>query len=152
MAIVRTCPHCGRKNRVPEAHLADQGRCGSCKQALPPLGKPLEVSAPEFRSIVAAAKVPVLVDFWAEWCGPCKMAAPEVERAAENTAGRALVLKVDTESYPELAVEFNVRSIPNFAVFDNGSVVFQQAGLVNHQQMQQWLEQAASARQARKAQ
>jgi thioredoxin 2 len=142
MAIVRACPNCGRKNRVPESHLSDQGRCGSCKQPLPALGAPLDASAQEFRSFIAAAKVPVLVDFWAEWCGPCKMAAPEVKRVAENAAGRAIVLKIDTEQYPELAVEFNVRSIPNFAVFKNGSVVFQQAGLVNHQQMQQWLEQA----------
>jgi thioredoxin 2 len=143
MAIVRSCPHCGRNNRVPESHLADQGRCGSCKQSLPPLGAPLDASAQEFRSIIAGAKVPVLVDFWAEWCGPCKMAAPEVKRVAEDAAGRAIVLKIDTEQYPELAAEFNVRSIPNFAVFKNGSVVFQQAGLVNHQQMHQWLQQVS---------
>jgi thioredoxin 2 len=143
MAVMRPCPHCHRTNRVPEGHLADQGRCGSCKQPLPPLGAPLDASADEFRAIVTAASVPVLVDFWAEWCGPCKMAAPEVKRVAESLAGRALVLKIDTERHPEIAAEFNVRSIPNFAVFKNGTLVFQQAGLVNHQQMQQWLQKAS---------
>jgi thioredoxin 2 len=71
------------------------------------------------------------------------MAAPEVKRVAEDVAGRAIVLKIDTEQYPELAVEFNVRSIPNFAVFKSGSVVFQQAGLVNHQQMLQWIQETS---------
>ncbi|HEU4620226.1 MAG TPA: thioredoxin [Gammaproteobacteria bacterium] len=142
MAVFRTCPHCHRKNRVPEGHLADQGRCGACKERLPPLAAPLDASPEELRSIVAAAKVPVLVDFWAAWCGPCKMAAPEVERVAENMSGRAIVLKVDTERYPELAAELNVRSIPNFVVFKNGSPVLQQAGVVDHKQMQQWLRAA----------
>lgn len=142
MAVVRTCPHCQRKNRVPEGHLADTGRCGSCGQPLPPLSAPLETSAEEFRSIVSAARVPILVDFWAEWCGPCRMAAPEVKRVAEDLAGRAIVIKIDTEKYPQLAAEFNVRSIPYFAVFKHGSLVFEQAGLVNHRQMQQWLESA----------
>ncbi len=145
MAIVRNCPNCGRRNRIPEAHLSDTGRCGSCREPLPPLAAPLEVGSHEFRAIVAAARVPILVDFWAAWCGPCKMAAPEVARVAEAMAGRALVLKVDTETAPDLAAEYNVRSIPNFAVFANGSLVFQQAGLVNHSRMQTWLEQAAAA-------
>jgi thioredoxin 2 len=137
--MILACPHCGQKNRIPAKHLADTGRCGNCKNPLPPSAAPLHPDPALFDEIVAQSRVPVLVDFWAEWCGPCKMAAPEVDRAAANTKGRALVLKVDTEKYPQLAARYNVRGIPNFAVFREGKLAFQQAGLVGHQQMEQWL-------------
>ena len=143
MAIVRRCQSCGKANRIPAKHLADTGRCGACKTALPPMAEPIEVGAAEFDEVIRESKVPVLVDFWAEWCGPCRMAAPHVAQVARELAGNAVVLKVDTERSPEVAERFNVRGIPNFAVFAQGKLHFQQAGLVDAATMKSWLLRAA---------
>ncbi len=139
MPVIRVCESCGTKNRVPASHLADQGRCGSCKATLSPISEPISADHEIFDETIRSVKVPVLVDFWAAWCGPCRMAAPEVAKVAKNMAGRAVVMKVDTEKHPQLAARYKVSGIPNFVVFRDGNVVFQQAGAVGAAQMESWL-------------
>jgi thioredoxin 2 len=143
-SLLRTCPACGAVNRVPAEHLSHTGRCGSCKAPLAPNDRPLPVDPAAFDEIVRKAPVPVLVDFWAAWCGPCRMAAPEVEALAREMAGKAIVLKVDTEQFPELAERFRIEGIPNFVVLRNGRIAMQRAGLAPRSEMRRWLEQAAA--------
>ncbi|HEY3203583.1 MAG TPA: thioredoxin domain-containing protein [Thermoanaerobaculia bacterium] len=142
--MILTCPSCGKKNRSPAERLADVGCCGACKAELSPVAKPIEADPETFREVTRGARVPVLIDFWADWCGPCKVAAPEVEKTAAEMAGRALVLKVDTERHPQLAAQFGVQSIPNFVVMKGGLLLLQQPGVVPSAQMKEWLVRAGA--------
>jgi thioredoxin 2 len=115
------CPRCSQRNRVPAARIRDKARCAACKAALLPLAQPLVVgSAEDFDELVNGAALPVLIDFWAAWCGPCRSVAPELEKVARDRAGRVIVAKVDTEALPEVASRFGIRSIPTMVLMRGG--------------------------------
>jgi len=135
----RVCSECKTINRVPVRHLAETGKCGKCHAALPPHSVPIDVtSGTQFDDIIAGARVPVLVDFWATWCGPCRAVAPEVRKAAHGLAGKALVLKVDTDALDDVARRYQISSIPNFAVFHGGRLVRQRAGAADARQLERF--------------
>jgi thioredoxin 2 len=122
--VLVTCPSCGQTNRVGYQHLNRSIKCAKCHTLLSAPAAPVDVaSALAFDALVAQSPVPVLVDFWAPWCGPCHMMAPEVEKLAQQTKGSALIVKVDTDAVPELGERFGIRSIPTVAVFKAGQVV-----------------------------
>jgi len=141
--MIRPCPACGANNRIPSKHLSDTGRCGSCKAPLPPVSEPIEVDASAFAEITRESKVPILVDFWAEWCGPCRMAAPDVKEMAREMAGRGLVLKVNTEEHPALAAQFRIQAIPYFVLLRGGIIIAERAGVVARAEMRRWFAMAA---------
>lgn len=127
--VVRTCAACGTRNRLVYGRLARHTRCGQCQADLPFADAPVEVAtAAHFDAMVQAASLPVLVDFWADWCGPCRMVAPHVATIATRYAGRLLVAKVDTDAVPDLSARLGIRSIPTLAIFAGGTERTRTAG------------------------
>jgi len=125
-----SCPSCNATNRLRYTTLERAMKCGKCHVSLSAPAEPIEVpDAAAFDAATSDSSLPVVVDFWAAWCGPCRMVAPEVEKVAKDFAGRALILKVDTEANQELAVRLNIRSIPTIAVFHRGREVNRAAGV-----------------------
>jgi len=133
------CPHCNAVNRVPEARLADGPNCGKCRRPLF-TGRPAALDDETFDRHRTRSDLPLVVDFWAPWCGPCKMMAPAYEQAAARIEPRARLAKVDTEQNPMLAQRYGIRSIPTLAVFKGGRQVASQAGAMMGAQLVQWIE------------
>ena len=127
--ILVTCPACSQRNRVKFERLADSVRCGNCKQQLSATSVPLDVSSvADFDTLVAKSSVPIVVDYWAPWCGPCRMVAPELAKVAARSAGRFLVVKVNTDALAELGERYKIRSIPTMAVFGGGREIARTTG------------------------
>jgi len=127
--VLVTCPSCGKTNRLRYATLASAARCGACQARLTAPAEPVEVSdAATFDAVIASSSLPVVVDFWAPWCGPCRMMAPELDKVAKGAAGEWVILKVNTDAVPELGDRFRIRSIPTLAIFQGGREIHRAAG------------------------
>ena len=135
------CANCGRLNRVDLARAADRPKCGACGRPIP-LDRPVRLTDAEFDRVVADSAVPVLVDFYADWCGPCKMMAPVLEQAAREHAGAALVAKVDTDANPMLSRKFRIASIPTLIAFRGGAEVARELGAVPRTRLNALIERA----------
>ncbi|MEE9445601.1 MAG: thioredoxin TrxC [Cocleimonas sp.] len=132
------CSHCSAVNSIPSARLGDKPKCGKCKQALF-TGKPIELTDSNFAKVVNKSGVPVVVDFWAEWCGPCKMMAPAFSDASSQLEPNVILAKLNTETAQQTAGRFNIRSIPSLVMFKDGKEVARQAGAMSAQQIVQWV-------------
>lgn len=136
--LIVVCPHCHAANRLPAERLADGANCGKCKARLF-VGEPLELSATHFDAHAQRSDVPLLVDFWAPWCGPCRSMAPAFAQAARKLEPEFRLAKVNTEEEQQLAARFGIRSIPTLALFRNGREVARQAGAIDTAGLIRWV-------------
>jgi len=138
------CPHCSTVNRIPGERLGDRPRCGKCSDPLF-TGKPLELTAAGFDRHLQRSELPLVVDFWAEWCGPCKMMAPAFAQAAAELEPTVRLAKVDTEAQQSVAARYAIRSIPTLILFRDGREVARQAGAMSRNDIVQWVNRALRA-------
>lgn len=132
------CPHCNVVNRVPPARLAEGGNCGKCKQALF-TGRPIALDGANFERHVGASDIPLVVDFWAPWCAPCRAMAPQFEKAAAQLEPNMRLAKVNTEEEQGIAARFGIRSIPTLIVFRRGRELARQAGAIDEAALIRWV-------------
>lgn len=140
-ALIVVCPHCHAPNRVPVERLGAGGSCGKCKQPLFS-GAPVELDAAGFEKHVGRSEIPVLVDFWAPWCAPCRMMAPAFAQAARQLEPRIRLAKLDTEMHQEPAARYGIRSIPTMILFRNGREVARQSGAMDAANIVRWVKSA----------
>ncbi|MEE4143653.1 MAG: thioredoxin TrxC [Halieaceae bacterium] len=138
------CPHCPAINRIPPERLGDRPRCGKCGEALF-TGHPLELTAASFERHLQRSELPLVVDFWAEWCGPCKMMAPAFAQAAGELEPGVRLAKIDTEAQQAVAARYAIRSIPTLILFRGGREVARQAGAMSKNDIVQWVKRALQA-------
>jgi thioredoxin 2 len=144
--LIVACASCGQRNRIAYEKLAEAARCPKCKQPIGVPGEPIELhSAADFDRLIARASVPVVVDYWAPWCGPCRMVAPELKKVAEHLKGRVLVVKVNTDELSDIGERFGIRSIPTLAVFGGGKELARTAGARPAGDIEAFIEQATRA-------
>src|SRR5262245_23988103 len=145
--IIAVCPSCGKKNRLAYGRLNQAVRCAHCKHTLNAPAEPIEVqSSAAFDQLVAGATLPVVVDYWAPWCGPCRMVAPELKKVAARQAGKAIVVKVNTDELSDLGDRFGIRSIPTLAVFAHGREVSRTAGAKPAEEIERFIEEVGQIR------
>lgn len=136
------CPTCGAFNRVPATRPSGRPACGRCHGALDTSGKPQAVDGEGLARAVASSPVPVLVDVWAPWCGPCRVVAPVLESVGQSQAGRVIVLKLNSDEHPEAASRLNVRGIPTFVLYAHGREVARRSGAMPRAELERWLHEA----------
>ncbi|HEU4529997.1 MAG TPA: thioredoxin TrxC [Steroidobacteraceae bacterium] len=138
MPVHIVCPHCSTTIRVPDERLSDAPRCGKCHEPLF-VGKPVELSGADFDQHLQRSDVPIVVDFWAPWCGPCVMMAPHYESAAGRLEPGYRLAKLNTEDVPQIAARYGIRSIPTMIVFRGGQEVARHSGAIGAEQIVQWV-------------
>lgn len=138
-SVIITCDRCRQPNRLPLSRIGGDGKCGACKAPLPSPTDPLDATDATFAAMLEASPLPVVVDFWAPWCGPCRSVSPVLEDLAAEHTGKLLILKVDTDQNPAISQQYGIKSIPHLMVFRGGKKVAEQVGAPPQAALERWV-------------